>query len=90
MFHTVLKRAAMSMMKSKWISLSPLSRAMLVRTSSTSGTETDSNDTLPNNASSTPSPSDSSWSVNDIHEAVRDGRWTSFMYGNKRKYAKDV
>ena len=37
MFHTVLKRAVMSVTRLRCISLSPLSRAMLVRASSTNG-----------------------------------------------------
>ncbi|KAK8819669.1 hypothetical protein WA556_002656 [Blastocystis sp. ATCC 50177/Nand II] len=64
MFHTVLKRTAMSVTRLRCISLSPLSRAMLIRTSSTSetvtngGTATDSN---------TPSPSDSPKEPNVKH-----------------------
>ena len=60
MFHTVLKCAAMSVTRMRCISLSPLSRAMLVRSSSTNGdivnggTGTDS---------STPSSSNSSKEV---------------------------
>ena len=37
MFHTVMKCAVMSVTRLRCISLSPLSRAMLVRNSSTSG-----------------------------------------------------
>ena len=63
----------MNIMKSKWISVSSLSRAVIMRYGSTSGgianggTESDSSDTPPNNASSTPPPSISPWSVINLY-----------------------
>ena len=57
MFHTVVKCAVMSVTRLRCISLSPLSRAMLVRNSSTSGNSanggarSDSNTPSPNNSS---------------------------------------
>ena len=60
MFHTVLKRATMSVTRLRCISLSPLSRAMLVRASSTSETVTNGGT---GTDSSTPSSSNTSKEV---------------------------
>ena len=60
MFHTVLKRVAMNVTRLRCISLSPLSRAMLVRNSSTSGNSVNGGT---GSDSTTPSPDNSSKEV---------------------------
>ena len=74
MFHTVLKRAAVSVTRLRCISLSPLSRAMLVRTSSTSGNSANGG---ARSDSSTPSPNKSPKEVSFM-------KWVCSLYSQMR------